>query len=709
MRVAKNGIYNMNWDVFFRNTLSLAPLAISLLSSNVSFAIEETAFTEDDIFIDIPQVISATHLSQKLTEVPAAITIIDRSMIDASGAIKVSDLFRLVPGMQAYDIHTNKSGVTYHGMSDDFPNKLEVMINSRSVYLPLLSTVAWETMGLTIDDIEYIEVVRGSNVPTHGSNAFLGAINIITRSPIKDHSTELRTTFGALDTQNYTLRHAASTDELQYSIAAGYESNHGIDLFSDSGTSRYLNVSASLTPSLTDNIDLEFGFTSGFAYRGDGDADTSQEAGFSRRNHDSNYQLIRWNRVQSNHKEVSLTYYHNYLNLDSPRYTDEELQRILEAGFGSATPDNAGAMANALNPLGIYQDSEHGQMDLHDLEILQTVNHSSVSNLALGAGIRFQRTQSEVLFSTPSDQWHEELRYRLFGNWDYRPFKKWVFNTGAMFEHSSVSGNAFSPRIAANYLMDEGSSIRAAYTLAHRMPSLLDTQGNYKVVYPLGAGTDILSTKNPNLEPEKNHSFEIGYIKLWPNNHTQFESRIFYEDINGGIDAFFQPSEDDTFFEESGSARTQDNISDWVSKGIEFQFKQTFPDLNDTMLVLNYGFNNTSGQRNRGLKGIDSLDKRAPKHTASALISTKPSEDFLLGLTYYYMDHTEWLEGFSFNSPTNNYNRFDLTARYDIPLDFSTTLQASVIVQNLFDHSYSEFYRFNEFGRRAYLQLKLSY
>jgi len=67
--------------------------------------------------------------------------------------------------MQAYSVTRNRSAVTYHGMSDPFPNRLEVMITGRSIYLPMLFTVDWGSIGISLDDIRHIEVIRGSNVP----------------------------------------------------------------------------------------------------------------------------------------------------------------------------------------------------------------------------------------------------------------------------------------------------------------------------------------------------------------------------------------------------------------------------------------------------------------------------------------------------------------------------------------------------------------
>ncbi|MGB1702157.1 MAG: outer membrane receptor protein, partial [Cycloclasticus sp.] len=68
-----------------------------LLFSQILFAdeLEELVFFDTDI----PVVLSATRLAQPQTEAPASITVIDRALIEASGATEVAELFRLVPGM----------------------------------------------------------------------------------------------------------------------------------------------------------------------------------------------------------------------------------------------------------------------------------------------------------------------------------------------------------------------------------------------------------------------------------------------------------------------------------------------------------------------------------------------------------------------------------------------------------------------------------
>ena len=113
-------------------------------------------------------------------------------MIRASGARNIHELFRLVPGFQM-GMHTgNTPLVTYHGLADEAPRRMLVQVDGRSVYSPyFIAGVEWNQIGVDIDDIERIEVFRGSNSATYGSNAFLGVANIVTRAPAETLGTRV--------------------------------------------------------------------------------------------------------------------------------------------------------------------------------------------------------------------------------------------------------------------------------------------------------------------------------------------------------------------------------------------------------------------------------------------------------------------------------------------------------------------------------------
>ncbi len=134
-------------------------------------------------FDALPIVLTPSRLPQPLNEAPAAVTILDRELIKATGYRDIARLLRLVPGMQVGQERSGVHWVTYHGLGNDSPADIQVLIDGRAVYSPsVLGGVDWLALPVTVDEIERIEVVRGTDAVAYGPNAFLGGINIITRN-----------------------------------------------------------------------------------------------------------------------------------------------------------------------------------------------------------------------------------------------------------------------------------------------------------------------------------------------------------------------------------------------------------------------------------------------------------------------------------------------------------------------------------------------
>lgn len=685
----------MIWELITKHA-ALLPL-LATLCTQVHADSELADFTEEDLFIDIPQVFSATRQTQKLTEAPAAITIINAEEIKAIGAIKITDIFRMVPGMQSYSVVANKSTASYHGMSDDHPGRMEVMINGHSVYLPLLSTVAWETFGVSIEDIDYIEIVRGSNAPAYGSNAFLGAINIVTKSPISELTSQVSTTYGALNTQQYNLSHSHTSDALAYRLSAHFEENDGYHLYNDGALNRILNISGTYTPTFSDTIDFNIGFSSGFVNLGQGD-DINEN--FSPRKHNSNFQHIRWNRILDEHNELKISFTHNHLNIEERFASAGDalifLREIPSSSYPNADAIAAGLGLAAAQPLG----TEHGSMDLYDLEIEHRTNLNTKLTSVWGGGYRLEQAESETLLIgqgiITEDKW------RLFGNLQWRPFNSLNINAGGMFEHTSISSSHFSPRLAANYSLSDSSSVRTSVTKAYRTPSLLELNSTAGFLNNSGGYYDLITQPNTDLKPERLTSYEIGYFQQSPNTGNHFDFRLFSEKVEDGIDSFTfnnvaKPNADDV----NDGYRISSNVASWKNLGAEFQLKLHFN--SHLSLLTNYSYLNVKGVRDRG-KDIDSLNHRTPLHTASMLLQWQPMQDLSVSAAQYYTSSAKWLEG----GYRKQYRRTDLVVASSFLLQ-NSKLNTKVIIQNLFDEPYQEFYEFNVFDRRAYLQLQLEF
>lgn len=682
-------------------------VCIGLLST--SLQAEEVAYlSEQDFLTDIPEVTSATRLTQKLTETPASISIIDHNMITASGARNIPDLLRLVPGFQSIHVSANKFATTYHGASDNFPRRLEVMVDGRSVYLPLLATVDWTSLGINLQDIARIEVVRGSNVPTQGSNAFMGSINIITREPATEQGGYISASAGSMNTRDLQLSHADTLGLWSYRLSGGHEQNDGSDLYNDALKRNYLSFSGSFTPSLTDTLWIQAGADRGHTYVGQSDLLGEP---FPKRDHDANYQSIRYQHLYSDTGTLQLRAHHNYLNLDTPLVAFENIAAMLEDALGGPPSDALVDEFIALNTP--HEDSEHGTTHTYDTE-LQMTDRFGQLELVGGVGYRYETAESDVLLQSGKVS---EERWRLFSNlsWDLAP--RWNLSTGFMYEDSSEGKDAMSFRHALIHRPDSQSSIRLGYSISERLPSLLERHANNVTYAPAGVFGpepvvyDLDKIANPDLGSERIKTYEIGYYRSFSDQQGHIDLRLFHERLRNIIGNYYQPTTELAgLIDPDWIQRVGINMNrfSWENQGAELQLQRRLG--NHLSALVNYTYTNTQTDRwenNKDLAGSTIIfsDAVTPEHTASLMLNWTPTSDLNLSLMHYYMDNVHWFEG----GVREKYQRTDLRAARNWQLSQGTELEAALTIQNAFGPTYEEFYQYNLFDRRAWLQLTLRY
>lgn len=127
---------------------------------------------------------------ESLFDSPVSTTVLTSEKIVHSGATSLAELFRLVPGMVVreqspgvYDVHVRGLDNVPPGNFNHFSvNSLTlVMIDGRPVYNYTMGGTLWETLPVSLEDIERIDVVRGASSALYGASAVTGVINIITK------------------------------------------------------------------------------------------------------------------------------------------------------------------------------------------------------------------------------------------------------------------------------------------------------------------------------------------------------------------------------------------------------------------------------------------------------------------------------------------------------------------------------------------------
>jgi iron complex outermembrane receptor protein len=167
------------------------------------------------------EVTSVSKQARSVMRSPAAITVLTQEDIRRSGALSLPELLRTVPGLHVAQIDATHWSVSSRGFSDEFSNKLLVMIDGRSIYAPIFSGVLWNEHDLMLEDIERIEVVRGPGGTLWGANAVNGVIHVITKSAADTQGLLVAARSGSYETFNGSARYGLALGEHAHLRAYG--------------------------------------------------------------------------------------------------------------------------------------------------------------------------------------------------------------------------------------------------------------------------------------------------------------------------------------------------------------------------------------------------------------------------------------------------------------------------------------------------------
>lgn len=682
----------------------IAALCICVIHIRIAAGAEPGPFiTEQELLADLPLVITASRLLQSPSKAPASVTVIDRKMIEASTALEIPDLLRLVPGFQVTYANGNIASVTYHGHEDEWSNRMQVLIDGRSVYTPLFSIVDWTHLDINLEDIQRIEVIRGPNAPVYGSNAFLATINIITRQPFQDRGTTVQATGGSRDTRQGLLRYSGQHGRLDYRATLSHHSDDGFEGVNDRKRLNSISFRGIYDATASDSVDLQLGATSGPLGAWGKSPQTSPDRDKDTRSY---YGYTRWEHALSTSSGVHLQAYHNYLEW-SDHYVIGPLSDLFGVDpsviplFFSGQPDQT------LN-FSFYD----GMVTRSDIEFQHTLTPAVEWRIVWGIGYRKDTLESYQILGR-RDALSDHLR-RLFGNVEWRPTEAVMVNAGAMIEDNEIVNTQISPRLAASYEVAPGHTLRAVATGAVRSPSLYENYEYNVARFNDGTILDVLYMADGDLEPEEMTSYEFGYRATSPGGRIDTDWKIFREEITDIIYHPRDPTVPDlistvlTRPEEQGAfVRVNGGFID--TEGVEFQVRY-FP-RPYTFLSFQYSYANASGRIIKGIEGDtptryqQDVDRNTPLHSASALFSHRFAGGLSGSLAYFYVSDMTW-EGDG--DPVPKYYRWDARISKVFPL-WRGSGEISLVVQNFLDDAYLEFREENVFERRAFVQLSAAF
>ena len=468
---------------------------------------------ESPFFEELPTVLSASRLPQVLHEAPGAVTILDRDFIRATGYRDVARLLRLVPGMQIGQERGHGQWVTYHGLGGDFPTEIQVLIDGRSVYAPSsFGGVDWSGLALTVDEIERIEVVRGTNSNAFGANAFLGVINIITRHSQQDRGSRGQVNLGNHGIADVQAVWSGGSDDLGVRISAVQTRDNGFSGVNDSRHSQVLSLRSDYRLDARNELTLRAGYNKG--ERGQGYPDSIFDNNAVRTMGSADYSLhLTWRHTAGEDEEWLASLYHNR-----------------ESGTDNWLANGAANGRQFLNvPL-----SRSGTSTRSNAELQHRFALNPQARLVWGLEARQDESDALPLFASGNPPPHE--LYRAFSNLDWRLTPAWQLNLGALVEKNGAAATQFIPRAFVNWQASATNTFRAGYSRAWQQRNLFEVYGDVRAYDPKGAPGALPIAwpyaPNPNLRIPHVDTIELGYLGRFPSIDATLDVRVFNERIS---------------------------------------------------------------------------------------------------------------------------------------------------------------------------------
>ena len=645
--------------------------------STPALAAEDAA---GNYFDDFPVVLSASRLVQPAQEAPAAVTVIDRDMIRASGARQIAELFRLVPGFQVSYRNGHSPIVTYHGLADPYARRLQVMIDGISIYSPAYGGVDWYDLPISIDDVERIEIVRGPNGASFGANAFTGMVNIITREPAAGDPSDVAVTSGRDGINDWSARYTAGHDNWSYRLAAGQNSDDGFNNQLDSSRVRHFNFRGRYRVDGVNEL-------SSTILHSDGTGTEYYSYERPRTFADESVQL-RWTRATGG-DEFWIQVHHGQRSVRE-RY----VQPVDFSMFG----------------LGVFPFEVNLDYDTRrdEVEFQQSFGGNPAWRLLWGGQLRRDGARSATAFAT--EDWLQNRLERIFASIEWRPQSAILLQGGATYEHSSLSGTSVSPRVSATAFINQQHSIRIGISRARRMPTLFEDAADERYLVPASVHSSLAGlapylpapwntivlqpvlyqsfASSGGLADEKILGREIAYQGRFPGLHLTAEVRWFNDQVKDLI----YPYRIDVPTLLLLTARAIEG-PDYASSSYNFRNLDS-ADIHGVEGSLHWSpWSGTDLWISAARTTIDSTNVDAnnsatvPEHSGSVLVSQQLPWDTALSFGYYRAGDMQWLGG---GDPMPGYERLDVRVGKRFRWG-PQTAELSWTTQNVLDSNYPDF------------------
>ena len=485
--------------------------------------------------------VTPDRTEQRLSDVAASVSIVDKQTIEQSPAVVSDDILRLVPTFSLFrrtsslSSHPTAQGVSLRGIGPSGVSRTLVLYDGIPFNDPFGGWVYWTRVPL--DSVERIEVVDTPSSDTYGNYAMGGIINVVGTRP-QPRTGELRLQMGNRNSPKGDFFVSDVWGNFGASVEGSYFDTDGFPIVREeergpidtnaSVNYKNTNIKLDYTPSPRVNAFVRFGYFK--EDRNNGKSTTfsltgqpvSPDQGEAEAN-DTLWKSVNGGVRLSLPDESDLqarvfgdfeTFHSNFLAVPNPttraigRMT--LFQEVPTTGIGTSVQWTKPLSTRHLLSAGfdvrhVDGESQERAMDAQTGTTTLTLRNSGGQQISSGAYVQAQywvRSNLSITASGRVDRWR---------NYDAHNFETSVA-TGLPTANNRTlperEDTVFSPRLAALYKFTERVSAWGSVGSGFRAPTLNELYRQFRV------GT-VLTLANDQLGPERLRTGELG-INLLP-------------------------------------------------------------------------------------------------------------------------------------------------------------------------------------------------
>jgi iron complex outermembrane receptor protein len=189
----------------------------------VNATLEANAVRLSDMIVS-----SASRAPERITEAPAAITVVPPDLVRAMAPTGQAPLaLATVPGVDVVQNGVNDFNVNARGFNSSLTRRVLVLEDGRDPAIAFLGSQEWSGMGMSLDDYSRIEMVRGPGSALYGANAFSGVLALTSKTARESAGTRITAAVGELATKRIDVRQAGvfGNERFGYKVGLGYSSS----------------------------------------------------------------------------------------------------------------------------------------------------------------------------------------------------------------------------------------------------------------------------------------------------------------------------------------------------------------------------------------------------------------------------------------------------------------------------------------------------